>query len=102
MISPDARVDPGAVIEGPCFIDAEVVIKSGARIGPNSVIGAHCHIGEDAQVNGAILWPHTWVDRNATLGPLVAGRHCQFGRHVEVGGSTVLGDNSVVTDFSRL
>src|SRR5436305_12090202 len=33
-ISPGARVEEGAVIEGPCFIDADVVIKAGARIGP--------------------------------------------------------------------
>jgi NDP-sugar pyrophosphorylase family protein len=102
VTSPDARIEPGAIIEGPCFIDAGTVVKSGARVGPLSVIGANCHIGENAQINGAILWPHTWVDRNATLGPLVAGRHCQFGRNAEVGGSALLGDNSVVTDYSRL
>jgi len=102
VVSPDARIEDGAVIEAPCFIDAGAVIKAGARIGAHSVIGAHSHISEDAQINGAILWPHTWVDRHAVLGPLVAGRHCQFGRHVEVGGAAILGDNSVVTDFSRL
>lgn len=102
IVSPDARIEPGAIIEAPCFIDAGAVIKSGARIGAHSVIGAHCHIGEDAQVDGAILWPHTWVDRHAKIGPLVAGRHCQFGRNVEVGGAALLGDNSVITDYSRL
>ncbi len=102
VISPEARIDAGAVIEGPCFIDAGAVVKDGARIGPLSVIGANCHISEGASILGSILWPHTWVDRNATLGPLVAGRHCQFGRHVNVGGSALLGDNSVITDFSRL
>lgn len=101
VVSPDARVDPGAVIEGPCFIDAGAVIKAGARVGPHSVIGAHCHIGEEAVVDGAILWPHTWVDRHARLGPLVAGRHCQFGRNVEVGGAALLGDKSIITDYSR-
>ena len=102
VVSPEARIEPGAVIEGPCFIDAGAVVKHGARIGPYSVIGAHSHISEDAHIDGAILWPHTWVDRHATLGPLVAGRHCQFGRNVEVSGTAMLGDNSVVTDFSRL
>jgi hypothetical protein len=32
----------------------------------------------------------------------VAGWYCQFGRNAEVGGSALLGDNSVVTDYSRL
>jgi NDP-sugar pyrophosphorylase family protein len=102
VVSPAARIEEGAVIEEPCFIDAGVVVKRGARIGPYSVIGAHSHISEDAHIDGAILWPHTWVDRHAKLGSLVAGRHCQFGRNVEVGGAALFGDNCVVTDFSRL
>jgi len=102
MVSPDARIEPGAVIESPCFIDAGAVVKSGARIGPMSVIGAHCHVGEDAEIDGAILWPHTWVDHHARLGPVVAGRHCQFGRNVQVDATATLGDNCVITDFSHV
>lgn len=102
VVSPEARVDSDVTLDGPCFIDAGAVIKSGARIGAHTVIGAHCHIGEGAEVRGAILWPHTWVDRHAQIGPLVAGRHCQFGRNVEVSGSALLGDKSIITDYSRL
>src|SRR5205807_1087875 len=47
-ISPDAKIEDGASIEGPCFVDRGVVIKKGARIGKYSVIGHHCHIDEDA------------------------------------------------------
>ena len=99
-ISPDAKIEDGATIEAPCFIDHGVVIKKGARIGPYSVIGHHCHIDEDVVVDGAILWPNTWVDREARLGNTIAGRHCHFGRNVEVG-DAVFGDKSVVTDYSR-
>src|SRR2546428_4408877 len=38
-ISPQARVEDGVTIEGPCFIDAGVVVKAGARIRPYTVIG---------------------------------------------------------------
>jgi NDP-sugar pyrophosphorylase family protein len=100
VISPDARIDAGVTIESPCFVDDGVVIKSGARIGPYSVIGRHCHIGEGAVVDGAILWPNTWVDTGARVGAAIAGRHCHFGRHVEVG-EALFGDKSVVTDYSR-
>jgi mannose-1-phosphate guanylyltransferase len=102
VVSPDARIDSNVTIEGPCFIDAGAVIKAGACIKANSVIGANCHIGEGAIIDGAILWPHTWVDTHARLGPLVAGRHCQFGRHVDVGGQALLGDKTIITDYSRL
>ena len=101
VISPDARIEDGVRIDSPCFIDAGVVVKTGAHIGPYSVIGRYSHIAEDAVVSGAILWPNTWVDREARIGAAMAGRHCHFGRNVEVGDAAILGDKSVVTDYSK-
>src|SRR4029078_12022983 len=54
-VSPDARVEDGAIIEGPCFVDEGAVVKAGARIGPYSVIGRQCHIEEHAHLERAIL-----------------------------------------------
>ena len=102
IVSPDARVEPGANIEGPCFIDAGAVVKAGARVGRYSVIGSHCHVGEGAVVEDAILWPNTWVDADSRVAGTVTGRHCHLGRNVEVGDGTLLGDKSVVTDHSRI
>jgi NDP-sugar pyrophosphorylase family protein len=99
-VSPDAKIETGATVEGPCFIDRGVVVKKGARIGRHSVIGHHCHIEEDVVIEGAILWPNTWVDREARLAGTIAGRHCHFGRSVQVG-DAVFGDKSVVTDYSQ-
>ncbi len=101
LVSPDARIDEGVTIDGPCFIDRGAVVKAGARIGPYTVVGRHCHIAEDASVEGAILWPNTWIDREARLGAAIAGRHCHFGRSVQIGDGTVFGDKSVLTDCSR-
>jgi NDP-sugar pyrophosphorylase family protein len=100
LVSPDAKVEDGAVIEGPCFIDHSAVVKAGARVGPYSVIGHHCHLAAGASVEQVILWPNTWVDAEARLKGTIAGRHCHFGRNVEIGAAT-FGDKSVVTDYSK-
>jgi len=102
IVAPSARIDPGASVDAPCFVDADVVVKRGARIGPYSVIGRHCLVGEDTVIDGAIVWPHTTVDAGARLGPIIAGRHCQFGRNVEAMNPGVFGDRSIVTDYSRV
>jgi NDP-sugar pyrophosphorylase family protein len=102
IVSPGARVESGATIEAPCFIDADAVVKRGARIGPYSVLGKHTHVAEDAVVAGAILWPNTWVDTEARVGAILAGRHCHIGRNVEVADGVILGDKSVVTDYSKV
>ncbi|HUF48859.1 MAG TPA: NDP-sugar synthase [Vicinamibacterales bacterium] len=102
LVAPDARIEDGATVEAPCFIGPGTVVKRGARIGAYTVLGHHCHVAEDAVVDGAILWSNCWVDTEARIGPALAGRHCHFGRSVDVGGDNLLGDKSVVTDHSRI
>jgi NDP-sugar pyrophosphorylase family protein len=101
-VSPLAKIEAGAHIEGPCFIDDQVVVKAGARIAPYSVLGRACHIDEGAVIDGSILWPNCWVDREAVVTGAIAGRHCHIGRNARVGDDAVLGDKSVVTDYSSL
>jgi NDP-sugar pyrophosphorylase family protein len=101
LVSPEARLDPGATIQAPCFIDAGTTVAAGARIGPYSVLGRGCRIGPDATIDGAILWPGTTVGRGARLGPALTGRGCRLGDYVEAG-EVMLGDESHVTDYSLL
>ena len=102
FIDPGARVDEGAVVEGPAFLDDGVVVKAGGRIGKYSVLGRQCHIEEDARVEGSILWPNTRVGREATVDGAILGRHCHVGRGSAVGPGTVLGDKSALTDYSKV
>jgi NDP-sugar pyrophosphorylase family protein len=99
-IAPGAKVEDGARIEGPCFIDEGATIKSGARIGPYSVIGQNCHIDENADISGSVIWPNSWIGTGATVSGAILGRHCHVGRAATIGEGAVLGDKSVVTDFS--
>jgi len=101
-VSPDARVDEGVTLEGPCFIDADAVVKAGARIGPYSVIGRHCHIEEHAVIDRAIVWANSRISQDAIVRRSILGRHCHIGRSVVIEHGVVLGDKSVVTDHSRL
>jgi NDP-sugar pyrophosphorylase family protein len=101
-ISADARIEDGATVEGPAFVDADTIVKTGARIGPYSVIGKHCHIEEQATVEQAIVWANTRISQEATVRGSILGRHCHVGRNASSGPGVVLGDKSVLTDFSRL
>jgi NDP-sugar pyrophosphorylase family protein len=100
VVSPEARVEDGATLSGPCFVDAGAHVKAGARIGPYSVLGRQTHVEDGALVEGAILWANTWVGRDALVRDAVVGRNCHVGRNVTVGAGTVLGDKTVLTDFS--
>ena len=100
--SPDARVDEGAVVQGPCFIDEGAVIKAGARILPYSVIGRQTHVEEGAVVDGSIVWPNGWIGPEASLKDSILGRNCHVGRSAVIDSPVVLGDKTVITDYSRI
>jgi len=100
-ISADARVEAGAIVEGPVFIDEGVVVKSGARVGPYAVLGRQTHLDEGAVVERAILWPNCRVCSDALVRDAVLGRHCHIGRNVSLNGGAVLGDKTTLTDFTR-
>jgi NDP-sugar pyrophosphorylase family protein len=101
-VSPQARIEEGATIESPCFIDEGVVVKAGAHVGPYSVIGRQCHIEEHAIVDRAIVWANCRISQEAIVRRSIIGRHCHIGRSAMVEDGVVLGDKSVVTDYSRL
>jgi NDP-sugar pyrophosphorylase family protein len=101
-ISPDAKIEERAIVEGPCFIDEGATVKAGARIGPYSVIGRQCHIEEHAVVERAIIWANTRVSQEAVVRGAILGRQCHVGRNARVEHEVVLGDKSVITDFSSL
>ncbi|MFB3854540.1 MAG: sugar phosphate nucleotidyltransferase [Vicinamibacterales bacterium] len=101
-VAPDARIDDGASIEAPSFVDSGAVVKPGARIGPYAVVGRLCHIEEEARVRGSIVWANTRVGRDAEITGAILGRHCHVGRNATVRDGAVIGDKSVVTDYSRL
>ncbi len=101
-ISPRAKIEDGAIVESPCFIDEGVVVKAGARIGPYSVIGRHSHIEEHAQIDDAVVWANCRISQEAIVRHSIVGRQCHIGRSALVENGAVLGDKSVITDYSKL
>ena len=101
-ISPDAKVDPDVDIQGPCFIDEGVVIKSGARVLPYSVLGRQTHVEEHAVIDESVVWPNGWIGPEAVVRRSILGRNCHVGRNSTVETPVVLGDKTVITDYSKL
>jgi NDP-sugar pyrophosphorylase family protein len=101
-VSPQARIEENVTLDGPCFIDEATVVKSGARIGPYAVIGRNCHIEEQAVVERAIVWANCRISQEAVVRRSILGRQCHVGRSASAADGVILGDKSVVTDYSRL
>jgi NDP-sugar pyrophosphorylase family protein len=100
-VHPDARVEPGAEVHGPCFIDEGAVIKTGAKVYPYSVIGRQTHVEDGAVVEGSIVWPNGWIGPEASVHGSILGRNVHVGRNAVIKTAAVLGDKTVITDYSH-
>jgi NDP-sugar pyrophosphorylase family protein len=101
-IAQGARVEDGAELHGPCFVDDGAVVKAGSRVLPYSVIGRQTHVEESAVVDGSIIWANGWIGPEAVVRGSILGRNCHLGRNASLESSVVLGDKTVITDYSRL
>jgi NDP-sugar pyrophosphorylase family protein len=91
----------GAVVDGNSIIDQDVIIREGVRI-ENSVIGKNCKIDAGAHIVDSVLWSGTTVDAEARIAGSLVGKGCYIGRSAKLRPGVVLGDKTVVTDFSSL
>ncbi len=102
IVAPDARIEEGARLTAPCFVDAGAHIKPGATIGPYSVIGRGAVVEEEAEVTASIIWPNSRIGQHAVVKDAILARNCHVGRYCTVRGDAVLGDKTVLTDYTKI
>ena len=86
---------------GSAFVDEGCIVRAGARLGPYTVLGRNCHVGEDANVAGAIVWADSHIEREAQLIDTIVGRAGEIGRNAQLQRG-VLGDKTQIAEYSRL
>jgi NDP-sugar pyrophosphorylase family protein len=101
-VAPDARIEEGAELDPASFVDSGAHVKAGATIGPYSVVGRNVVIEEEAEVIGSIIWANTRVGQHAVVENAILGRNCHIGRNCMVRRDAVLGDKTMLTDYSRV
>lgn len=51
-----ARIQPGAVVDGPSLIGPDTIVQDGAVVGPGAVVGARCTLTPSAHVRASVVW----------------------------------------------
>ena len=87
---PGAKVDRSAMLEGPCVIGPDARVLAGARVGPHTVVGRGCVIGEGAGAKRCVLWP------GAALGAGAQARGCVLARGATIGEGAQAYEESVL------
>ena len=89
------------VVDQKSIIAPDVTIRGGVRI-ENCVIGKNCKIDEGVHLTDSVIWSGNTIDADARIARSLVGKGCYIGRSAVLRAGVVLGDKTVITDFSHL
>jgi len=101
VIAPTARVSAGARLVAPFYIGPGCVIEAGAEVGPGASLVSDVTVATSARVRDSVLWAGVSVGAEAGVEGALVGPGTRIGRSAMVKPGAVLGEGSVVSDFSR-
>jgi NDP-sugar pyrophosphorylase family protein len=101
FVDPSARIDAAAVLEAPCYVGPGCHVKAKARLGPEAVLVSEVEVGEGAQIRGSVVWAGCQVGAGSSVEGALLGPGVRVGRNASVAPGAVLGEASVLSDFSR-
>ncbi|HTG13791.1 MAG TPA: NDP-sugar synthase [Blastocatellia bacterium] len=95
------KFDPAAEIDAASVVDPSCTVKAGAQI-INSVVSRNCLIEEGARIEESVVRGGSRVGAGSIIAGAIIGKGSHIGRAVTVQRGSVLGDKSVVTDYSSV
>ena len=99
---PGAMVDRSAILEGPCLIGPNAQIHAGAYVGPYSVIGKDCIVGEQASVKRSVLWHGAQLEPHAHARGCVLAANAIIGQRAQAYEESVLGTGACIGERASL
>jgi NDP-sugar pyrophosphorylase family protein len=100
VADPDA-LDPGARLDGPSVLGANVHLAASCHVGPHAVIGDGTSVAPGARIERAVLWERVTVGPGAVVRDCIVGADVTIGAGAEVGASAVLASGTVVPEGAR-
>lgn len=90
-----------AEITGNSFIGNNCLIGNNSKI-INSVLGTGVFAAENSVIENSVVGAGTKIWDNALVSGAIVGQNCQVGSFSIIKPETILGDRSVLTDYSKI
>lgn len=96
-----ARVEDGAELQPPFYIGPDCTVSAGACVGPDAVLVRGARVGPGARIRDSVVWPHVELGPGSEIAGAVLASRVRIGPSARVAPGAVLGEGSLITDFSR-
>lgn len=97
--SPNKNVHSSAEIDDKSIIAQSSVIKTGVRI-ISSVIGENVIIKENSVISNSVIWSETEIGSGTKINNSIICHNCRIGENVALSKDSMLGDKTIISDFS--
>lgn len=94
-VSETAEICPKSIIGRGC------VIKDGAKV-ENSVLGENVSVGENSTIKDSVILSETNLGENVSISGAIIAKNCKIGHNCIISNETILGEASVLTDYSKV
>ncbi|MDQ6932694.1 MAG: NDP-sugar synthase [Candidatus Eremiobacteraeota bacterium] len=86
----------------PVYLDEDVQIEEGARVGPHTVLGRACRIGKGARIVDSVLWDGVVVGENARIDGSIVASGARIGAGALLGSGSVIGHDVIIAPGEAL
>ena len=91
-IGKNAKISPGAMIQGPFAIGEHSVVNMGGKMRPNTTIGPFCKVG--GEIGNSVLFGNANKGHEGFMGNAVIGEWCNWGANTN--------NSNLKNDYSKV
>jgi UDP-3-O-[3-hydroxymyristoyl] glucosamine N-acyltransferase len=100
-VHPTAVVHPEARLRAPFYVGPRGQVAREAELGPDTVLVSDATVEPRARVRGSVVWSGSAIGEGAEVEGALIGPRVRVGRRAVVSPGAVLGEGTVVSEFSR-
>ncbi len=97
----NSEIHQTAEISENSFVGNGCKIKAAAKI-TNSVLGENIFVGQQSLIENSVIGANSCINDNACVSGAIIGQNCRLGSYSVIDRETFLGDNTVITDYSKV
>lgn len=81
-------------------IGKETILNNGIHL-ENSIIGSNCIIEKNVTIKNSIIWNGVTIREGSEVFDSIICKGCQIGKEAKLSKGMILGNNTVITDYSK-
>jgi NDP-sugar pyrophosphorylase family protein len=93
-----AKIDPTAIINGPCNLGENVQIGADSRIGPNVSLADDVYIGKGCRIENSIVFAGAVIEDYSSVKNAILGENSVLEKWVKVESGSLVGDFAQISD----